>query len=358
LKQKWIPLFLVVTLLCSSCALIPVEEELPVAPILRVEEGEELKTVAVERGTLTEEQMVICKYKADFEENLAFTQDGLAISAVYVQAGDTVEAGDLIAELDNTQLLEDIAAQSRTVRSLGLQYSRERQYIETQEARIDVLEQLAATDSSYQSQLASAKRSLESRSENRDHLASQLYVEDNYLKKLEDELASRRLYASMSGTVSYVVSVGEKTVFCKANSTICTIRDLSSGTFTGKYDTEYFKVGDKVTIACGDENYTATVSTVTVTDSRSSPYHVSFTPDFSDPSLRIGSTGKITLVLQQLEDVLYLPYDVIYTQGDSHYVYYSDENGVTAVKKVEVGTKIDGMVEITGGLEEGELVIS
>ena len=68
----------------SGCQLIPVEEELPVAPIIETNDVEEYKQISVERRDLIAIDTVSCKYEAIQKEDLAFKLSGEQIGHVYV----------------------------------------------------------------------------------------------------------------------------------------------------------------------------------------------------------------------------------------------------------------------------------
>lgn len=66
-------------------------------------------TYIVERGTVIKEESYTGRVVLARQEDLYFRRSG-RISAVYVQDGDTVEAGDIIAELDSELLQLDLEA--------------------------------------------------------------------------------------------------------------------------------------------------------------------------------------------------------------------------------------------------------
>lgn len=52
MRKKWLPILAGIVLLsCTSCAILPEEEELPAAPVVRDYEVEEYEQTPVLRGT-------------------------------------------------------------------------------------------------------------------------------------------------------------------------------------------------------------------------------------------------------------------------------------------------------------------
>ena len=73
--------------------------------------------------------------------------------------------------------------------------------------------------------------------------------------------------------------------------------------------------------------------------------------------IAIGSTVKINLVTERAEKAMLVPVDAIYYSGGEGYVYV-DEDGVARMTKVEVGLYDDQYAEILSGLEYSDLVVS
>lgn len=353
-KMLLLPLFLLLLLL-SACALVPVEEVLPQTPVVQQIETEPVKTVNVVRGDLISEKDFFCKYQPVNEETLTFAETGSAIAAVYVKTGDSVKAGDLIAELDNTQLQKKIDTQLQSVDSLNLQIVQQQNYIALQEERITLLTELTELDSSYQSRLSSAKQTLADQNEQLVYLFARLSVEKASLEELQEELTGRQIFAGIDGTVSYALSLTDSTVYANSQ-TVCIIQDLRAAAFTGTFPAGSFEVGQQTSLRVNDQPRDVVVESVAASGNQENDT-VRFQLVTPDASLKTGDTGVITLVTASLEDVLYLTNRVIHRQNGVCYVYYQDDNGLTAAKSIEVGDVINGYAHIISGLEEGEPVI-
>ena len=123
MKNKVIPWILAATLVTtlSGCQLIPVEEELPVAPVVKTYQGVEHDQVVVKRGDLIATSVVQCKYQALEKENLSFRLGGEYIEGIYVEVGQEVQAGELLAELVHDNLNEQIKSQEYQLAILNMQ---------------------------------------------------------------------------------------------------------------------------------------------------------------------------------------------------------------------------------------------
>ena len=139
MSKKLIALLTASIMIFSACSLIPKEEKLPDAPVLHTAQNTTYTQVAVARGNLVKKETVQCQFESALEQNLQFTQTGEIIAHIYVQKGDTVHAGDLIAELDNTQILQELENQNLVIVQLNLQISQAKENLALLQKRISVL---------------------------------------------------------------------------------------------------------------------------------------------------------------------------------------------------------------------------
>lgn len=77
----------------------------------------------------------------------------------------------------------------------------------------------------------------------------------------------------------------------------------------------------------------------------------------ADDALKIGYTVQVDIVLEEKENVLAVPRQAILSENDGQYVLVQ-VNGHTEKRKVETGFSGDQLVEVTGGLSEGERIVT
>ena len=63
------------------------------------------------------------------------------------------------------------------------------------------------------------------------------------------------------------------------------------------------------------------------------------------------------MVLDEKEDVIYLPNECIYKADDKSYVYVLDEQNMQTACWIETGLVGDAVTEVISGLNEGDMVL-
>jgi macrolide-specific efflux system membrane fusion protein len=77
--------------------------------------------------------------------------------------------------------------------------------------------------------------------------------------------------------------------------------------------------------------------------------------------LRISMTAQVTIVLDEVKDALVLPAGLVSRkdpQGNAMVMVYDPASEAITPRRIEVGLNNNVMAEITGGLSEGEQVVS
>ena len=82
MRRKWIIPVVAAVCLCTGCALLPQEEQLPDAPVLKAFSGDNYTLVAVERGDIVKEETISCSYDAARQELLSFPVGGERVAEI------------------------------------------------------------------------------------------------------------------------------------------------------------------------------------------------------------------------------------------------------------------------------------
>ena len=180
-------------------------------------------------------------------------------------------------------------------------------------------------------------------------------------QKVEDVKAKLELYqiaAPIDGTVEAVYIEKNEKAF---EDTACLVLSNKSNievTFqVAEAAALVLKTGDKIKV---EKNGAMNEATITEVAIMADPQTKLFTVKASLGSVTGFSTGtdvKVYAETQKVADVMKLPYDTLYFQGDTAYVYCAvDDEAVR--KTVQVGLMNEEYAQILDGLTEEDIVIS
>lgn len=359
--MRWKKLFLCALSACllTSCTLLPEEETVRTAPILRSYTKPEYQTEQVERGDLIHLVKVSCSYVPVQTVNLSFQLDDEFIDRYMVQAGDNVAQGQLMAQLQLGDLEARISKLENEIEVLKLQLDYEQKQYDLEQKRLAITtEQMdaLAKEKSYEQAQENYMQAVQS-------LQDSLVYQNLTLEALQDDLAQRQIRAPFDGTVTRVASYhdGDKSEFGVG---VITVVDSTRSIF--RASTEHWKrfaPGDKYVITVKKETYDASVVSAQELGlpepkreegKKSYVYFALSQPSFE---LEDGDNGTVEIVLDERLDVLHVPAKAVSTANEEPIVYYLREDGMKAYKYVEPGVTINNRTEIISGLTEGESVI-
>lgn len=329
--------------------------------ILEKEEEEtEYRLITVSLSDVVLTKNIKCTYAQLNAQKVHFAVSGKMIEKVYVKKGDTVEKGQLLAELSGGNKDEQIDR-------LEYQIARNRLLLEHLQENEDFEISRRWLDYLYKSQHSAdmekvLKDGIEDLQRNnrysREDYEDALALDERQLSELQQEMAQSRVYADFAGVASYVkeelegsTSNREETIIQITDNSQCVfiVEDMTdvsyiregqeldmqivAGSGAGKYKMKPYKMEewtDKMIFTIADAEETAVIEA--------------------------GTTGNLTLILEERKQVLSLPTSVVHKAGEEYYVYVVDESGNRQVKWIKTGLWGKSSVEIVEGLEEGEKV--
>ena len=333
----------------GGCGLLPEEEQAPTPPLIYSYEKTDYTFANVVYGDIVESQRFTFKYRPAMQESLSFGVQGYALAGVYVSTGDIVEAGDLLAELDDGGLSDRIEAQRDTIAA----YERSLKDIDSRRAlELEGYDIRISADPENESLKSARASAVENYAAERKTTELRLSAAESRLDELLSDVSKFRLYAPFGGTVTYIKNFGTSGFSSVAGEAFITISDKTTMAFScDASETEgLFAVGDSVNLSMDGEPNPATVVSV-------EGKLVSIEPNEYIPGITEGSYGVVTIVTEAAYDVLCVPSGAVKSANGQDIVYILDDNGVRVMREVETGFAADGLVEITSGLEEGEQVI-
>lgn len=320
-----------------------VEEEIPTIqpPTLA-----EKPTYTVSEETIETKVRGSGKIMSMKEEGLYYTAESGTVKAIHVDVGQQVAAGDLIAELDVTDLENELRQKRLQFRSEELQ-----------------MKQLLRTaDEMSEEELEQAKINFE--------------LKRTSIVELEEQIAQAKLTAPFDGTiVSIEMKPGDNV---QAYNTVAVLADMSQLTVAVKINEDNLKniaVGMEAEVdinAHGSHQGTvARLPAVKEEDNRNSYYYYSnqessvetideylvIELDSFPENVTRETPLSAAIVTERKENAVVIPPSVLRTYGGRTYVQVVEEDGTKREVDVEVGMKTSTQVEIIKGLEPGMKVV-
>ncbi len=305
-------------------------------------------------------EKVKCVYQQVNDEQVSFDVGGKRIDKVYVEKGDTVKKGQLLATLDTGNAVDAIETlEYRIARNeLTLSYS---QINEDDEMSVLWLNYM------YYGGTESAKKALDENiakvqqryEYSREDCQDAIDLDKKELELLKKELEQANLYAGMDGTISFLKSNLEGSASI-AGEEIMRIIDSTEGLFAvdkTEY-AQYFEEGTRITMSVssgtGAGNYELLPYDM---ENWSDKLLFAIADDDGSRTIDVGAMGIMKVVLGEKKQVLSVPVGAVHIADGKSYVYVLGADNVREVKWIETGLMGDDYAEVISGLVEGEKVI-
>ena len=350
-------LLLPAVMLLSSCDLLPEEEPVRTVTMVRSTDQTEYKTAMIIRGDIAQTRRLYCSYMPLRTDMLSFTVGGEFIDEIFVQVGDYVQEGQLLAQLEMEDLEAEITESRRAIDAMEMElgYLAVEEEIELERQKI-----LHSDPAALQEALDNVQESFAARKQT---IEDNLLLERMHLDVLEKEKLEKQIRAPYDGMITYMRTFEEGET-SRLRDRVMTIVDSSMSIF--RVDTEHWKYlteGMQFTITANNSEYSATVTTPEALGLPPETYkeggygRIYMKPDDMVVGLKDNDRGTFDLVLDARKDVLLAPVNAVATINGQTVVYYVQENGVKASKPVTTGLEANSMVEIIEGVTEGDMVV-
>jgi len=333
--------------------------------------GNEEKTgqdFTVKRGNVTHftEQTGIIKAQVGAIVKVGTRATGTLTSLKY-QVGDAVKKGELIATIDDREILANIRNTEATIESLKRDLeAKEAQYAYSKtnyEREISLLEKEFTTKDSVDK----AKREMDVAYAQVEYGKAKVRESIERRKALEVSLSYTKIYAPISGFVSAVsTQLGETVVAGLSAAILITIIDptkLEMWIYVDETDIGRTKPGMKITYwvdTFRDKRFNGKIDMVypqpEIKDNI--VYYLAIVK--IDPKdtvfLRPEMTTHVRIIVEEKTDVLVIPNNAVRFEEGKTVVYLKGKDK-TEAKQVTLGIRDDKFTEIVKGLNEGETIV-
>ncbi|HET6407477.1 MAG TPA: efflux RND transporter periplasmic adaptor subunit [Chthoniobacteraceae bacterium] len=278
------------------------------------------------------------------------------LKALHVEPGDQVKEGDLLAEIDDRDLLTEKQSVLTEIDGARLEVDKDRRNFERAK------------------ELSEAK--LISR-EQFDNLTSEFDMAQNALVRaqrkldiVEDKLRKTKVISPMEGTVLKRDVIEGQVVIAAASvnsgtllMTVANLQKLLVQTHVNQVDVARLKSDQEVKLRADslkDASMTGTITRIDLVASVKNNikgFAVEATIANPNPRLRPGMSVNLTVPIDHADDALSVPISAVFKGEGNQKVVYVRTGDATERREVKVGVTNFDYAEIKSGLQEGESIL-
>ena len=306
------------------------------------------------------------------------------IRKIHVEAGDQVQEGQLLVEIDPATQKAKLDASRYAIENLQAQLQEQKAQHALARQKYQRQQRLSAGNATREEDVQTAKAELNATQARVEMFQAQIRQAQASLRSDEAELGYTRIYAPMTGTVVAVdARVGQTLNAQQQTPLILRIAKLSPMTVwaeVSEADIGHVKPGMSAyftTLSGGSRRWTSTVRQIlpippkplNETQSNGSPsstsksgtgrvvlYTVLLDVDNADNALMAEMTTQVFFVASQVKDALTVPVAALQgTPGsEAQIARVVAKNGAIEDREVRLGISDRLRVEVLGGLNEGD----
>lgn len=344
----------------TGCAATEAEEE-NIVLIEKEKEAIVYDMAVVTVADVVKTEKVKCIYQQVNEQAVCFEVGGKRIDKVYVERGDEVTEGQLLATLDTGNAADRIETLEYQIarNELTLEYSKLNEDYEISTLWLNYIYNSNGSDAAEEALKANVAQIQQRYEYSREDCQDAIDLDRKELQKLNKELKQANLYAGMSGTISFQKSnlEGSSAV---AGEEIMHIIDSSECLFAveGTKYAEYFSADTKVAMSISSGTGAGDYELIPYNmDAWEERLLFAIADDDGSRTIEVGAMGMMKVVLGERKQVLCVPVGAVHVADGKSYVYVLGEDNVREVKWIETGLMGDLYAEVISGLSEGEKVI-
>lgn len=284
------------------------------------------------------------------------------LASVFVDVGDRVEAGDVVAVVEHADLLlqerqsaAGVAASRASLRRAEAQLERAR--AEYERAAL-LYEQGAATAQ----ELQAMRNQLQEAEIQRDVAAAQLEQAESNYEMVRLQLAQVEVDTPVGGiVVQRSVLPGMQVSTGTAVATVAALDPIEVLFHVPERDIGRIRRGQPIVVAVDafpNERFVGYIGQIdAVVDAQTRTVAVRGRVDNPDLRLRPGMFARVEVALGRAEGVALLPREALMTGTSGDYVFVV-EDGIVRMRPVVIGLQGREHLEVREGLSEGELIVT
>ena len=334
--------------------------------------GVAVQVQQVELSSIATDNNVSGKVAADSQTSIMVAA-AAKCTAVYVEAGDEVKAGDKICTLDLASTIAAYNAAKITYDSTVNSYADQKAVLDKQialyEKNLKDTKALFDIGAASQAEIDQAELTLMGAKNQRETALSQLEAGMQSYKSnvqqldqvLQDVDSKGNVIAPVSGTL--VSLSATENGYVSASMPVAVINGAEQMKITVSVSEALvpkLAIGDQadVAVSAAGAQFSGTVRSVEkAANMQTQLYTVTLSVPAEVSGLLSGMFAEVTFHTDRADGVIVVPSQAVLTQGDTRYVFVV-EDGAAKYVEVTLGMMGSGVTEVTSGLTAGQQLVT
>ena len=335
--------------------------------------GVAVQVQPVTADTISTENKVSGKVVSDNESSV-FVASSAKCTAVYVDAGDMVSAGQKLCTLDLASTISSYNAANISYNSAVQSYQDQKNVFDSQIAlytkNVNDLKALKEIGAASQTEIDQAQLQLESAQATKNSTLSQLEAGmQNYKSNveqlstvLENVDGAGNVIAPISGTL--VSLNAEENAFVSPSMPVAVIDGVDQMKISVSVSEALvpkLTIGDSVdiTVSAASQTFAGTIRSVEqAANAQTKLYTVTVSVPSDVSGLLSGMFADVTFHTDTASGAIVVPTESILTSGSTQYVYVVQDDNTAKYIEVTTGLTGNGVTEVTSGLSAGQQLVT
>lgn len=335
--------------------------------------GVAVQVQPVTADTISTENKVSGKVVSDNESSV-FVASSAKCTAVYVDAGDMVSAGQKLCTLDLASTISSYNAANISYNSAVQSYQDQKNVFDSQIAlytkNVNDLKALKEIGAASQTEIDQAQLQLESAQATKNSTLSQLEAGMQSYKSNVEQLSTvlenvdgaGNVIAPISGTL--VSLNAEENAFVSPSMPVAVIDGVDQMKISVSVSEALvpkLTIGDSVdvTVSAASQTFAGTIRSVEqAANAQTKLYTVTVSVPSDVSGLLSGMFADVTFHTDTASGAIVVPTESILTSGSTQYVYVVQDDNTAKYIEVTTGLTGNGITEVTSGLSAGQQLVT
>ena len=335
--------------------------------------GVAVQVQPVTADTISTENKVSGKVVSDNESSV-FVASSAKCTAVYVDAGDMVSAGQKLCTLDLASTISSYNAANISYNSAVQSYQDQKNVFDSQIAlytkNVNDLKALKEIGAASQTEIDQAQLQLESAQATKNSTLSQLEAGMQSYKSNVEQLSTvlenvdgaGNVIAPISGTL--VTLNAEENAFVSPSMPVAVIDGVDQMKISVSVSEALvpkLTIGDSVdvTVSAADQTFAGSIRSVEqAANAQTKLYTVTVSVPSDVSGLLSGMFADVTFHTDTASGAIVVPTESILTSGSTQYVYVVQDDNTAKYVEVTTGLTGNGVTEVTSGLSAGQQLVT